>query len=175
MSYYKSKRDIVNHIKLSAISVAATTGYMLIDLSDVSNWPHINTGHIDIDNVHINFNPDASFKGTVAIGFLASVDASNGNLYEIYKWHFEQAIANDGIVLADKLDFGGEEHFFHCGTERHFGLIGINDTTFQTDVNIAGPDGNVSYPSGNGDLVLKIVRTAGIISVGIDLEYTTHP
>jgi len=54
-----------------------------------------------------------------------------------------------------------------------FGPITANDTTWQTDVNLQGPDGNTSFPSGNGDMVMLITQTAGDISVSLTVGYRT--
>ncbi len=48
-----------------------------------------------------------------------------------------------------------------------------DDPLFGTAVNNPGPDGN-NYNAHNGDIVLKITRTAGAIDLGITLEYDTH-
>ena len=172
--YYKNERSELNFVGLMATSFAVTTGFMLVDLSDVINWPHTNTGHIELDFVNINFNPDDNFNGSVAIGYLANVDAANGDLFEINRWVFEQGVDDIGAVYADSLNFGGKDAYFHCGAEHYFGYTNLGDVLFQTDVNLMGPNGNVAFPSGNGDLVMKITRTAGTISVGVSLGYTTH-
>ena len=44
-------------------------------------------------------------------------------------------------------------------------------SVFQTDVNLDGPDGNNSFPSGNGDLVMLVEVSAGTVDVSITLGY----
>jgi len=46
---------------------------------------------------------------------------------------------------------------------------------FQTDVNLGGPDdpATITYPSGDGDLVLLVDRTAGSVSVSVTIIYET--
>ena len=52
-----------------------------------------------------------------------------------------------------------------------FGPTTANSTVFQTDVDLEGPDGNTSYPSGNGDLVMTITRAATSVAVGVTIGY----
>ena len=61
-----------------------------------------------------------------------------------------------------------------CEVAHWFGPTTINDTAFQTDVNLIGPDGVTVYPSGSGDLIWRISRTAGNISGSITIGYRTH-
>ena len=66
-------------------------------------------------------------------------------------------------------------YFFGIALEaaHFFGPIAANDTTWQTDVNLQGPSGATSFPSGNGDLVMLITRSAQDISVSITVGYRT--
>lgn len=139
-------------VNLHAHNVTANKGFMLIDLSDTVNWPHEQTGRIIIKSVNLNINPDSNFDGDLYLGWLKNVDAASGDLSAIHVWHYDRK----GIALVDKLDFGGEGCQFDCNGERWFGEVYENDTTFQSDVNLVGPDGNVSYPSGDGDLVCQV-------------------
>lgn len=60
-------------------------------------------------------------------------------------------------------------------TNHWFGPTTADSTLFQTDVNLLGPDGNISFPSGAGDLVVIVERTAGAVDVSITLGYETVP
>lgn len=169
MSYAKTENGVVNYAGLHIDAVAATAGYMIIDLSDTTNWGHQQTGHIDLCCINVVFNPGATFDGHVDLGFLANVDASNGDLYVIKNWTFDSGITS-GIAFTDYVPFAGG--YFHCGTQRFFGYTHANDVLFQTDVNLIGPPGGAAaYPSGNGDLVLRVDRTAGSLSIGILVGY----
>jgi len=59
-------------------------------------------------------------------------------------------------------------------TDQWFGPTTANDATWQTDVDLTGPDGAVAYPSGDGDLVMKITRTASQTDVSVTILYTTQ-
>jgi hypothetical protein len=156
-------------IHLDAQGIAAEQGFMLIDLSDTTNWPHTNTGHIDIEYINIQVDGSTAYRGDVRIGWLENVDATNGDLNVLHTWHFDQAAG----VLVDSLSFGQAGHF-HAETDNWFGPTEANETLWQTDVNLQGPDGNTSYPSGDGDLVMKVERTAGTVDVSMLVGYSTE-
>lgn len=158
----------LNWIHLDAQDISADTAFMLVDLSDTGNWPHTGTAHLHIDFIHITINPDSSFTGDIKLGFLSNVDAANGDLNILHSWHMEQ----ERTTLVDVLPL--EFAQVHCRTSEWFGPTDANVGLFQTDENLQGPDGATAYPSGDGDLVLRIERTAGNIDLGVNVGYTTH-
>jgi len=155
------------HMDVDAQS--GTVGYMLVDLSDTTNWPHSNTGHIVLKQIVIQSSQSSSpaFLGDIEFGFLSSVDADNGDFNRIGVLHGDRATALGG----------GNFDFSSVGlgleVDEWFGPTSSNDATFQTDVNLLGPDGTTAYPSGNGDFVCKLVSSAGTISFGVTVIYTT--
>jgi len=157
----------VVHIDIEQ-SATTTTGYMVIDLSDTTNWPHTATGHIDIVYILINVNPTATFVGDIELGFLSSVDATNGDFNGIFEIHMDKK--QDSITQF--MNFGAFE--MSLETAHWFGPTTANDTIWQTDVNLAGPDGNTSFPSGNGDLVMLVTATTSDVAVGLTIGYRTH-
>ena len=154
-------------IHLDAEDVAATTGYMLINISDTANWPHTLTEHIVLEWYAINVNPSTAFRGDIEFGFLSSVDDTNGDFNILHTWH----IGQQGSQIIDKFDHSS--HGVDLKSTTMFGPSSANDTLFQTDVAIVGPDGN-TFNSGDGDMVLKIVRTSGSVDVGIVVGYITR-
>ncbi len=157
----------VEVVHLDAEDISATEGFMLVDLSDTTNWPHTNTGHIDVLFFIIATDPTGTFAGDVELGFLTNVDATNGDLNELFELHLGKQ--SDAEALAFNYGAFGVA----LETDHFFGPITANSTIWQTDVDLQGPDGNTSYPSGNGDLVMLITRTAGDISVSITIGYRT--
>ena len=157
----------VEVIHLDAEDISATAGFMLVDLSDTTNWPHTATGHIDILFFIVATDPSSNFAGDIEVGVLSSVDATDGDLHEVFELHLEKQ--SDSAALAFNYGAFGTA----LETAHFFGPITANDTTWQTDVDLQGPSGATSFPSGAGDLVMKIVQTAGDISVSITVGYRT--
>lgn len=156
------------YIHLDVNGIALTTGFMLVDLSDTTNWPHSATGHIDLLYMTVNIDPDASFQGDIFIGFLENVDGTDGDFHTIFSYQLDKKAE----PLVSFMNFNSFE--MTLMPARWFGPTTANDTTWQTDVNLVGPDGNASFPAGDGDLVVKVVRTAGEVSVGITVGYETY-
>lgn len=154
-------------IHLDAEDIVLTEGFMLIDLSDTTNWPHTATGHIDVLFITITTDPTSTFSGDIALGFLTNVGVANGDFNEFFEIHMEKKPEPD-IFVINYGAFG-----IALETDHFFGPITANDTTWQTDVSLQGPDGATSYPSGAGDMVMLISRTAGDISVSITIGYRT--
>ena len=155
-------------IHLDTGSVATQTAFMLVDISDTTNWKHTGTDHVIVDHILIEVDPDASYLGEIKIGFLTNVDATDGDFNQIID--FDMAKKSD--LAIEDLDFGSG---FHCQVSSHFGPIIANSTLFQTDVDLGGPDdpATITYPSGDGDLVMLVERSAGAADVSVTLVYET--
>lgn len=151
-------------IHLSVTGVATTTAYMLVDVSDTTNWKHTGTDHVHIDHLGMAIVPGTSFTGSVDIGFLTNVDATNGDFNELIGKEIGRAAA------ATFIDQNYHPHGLSAWTDEHFGPVTADSVLFQTDVALVGPDGN-SFNSGSGDLVLLVTRGAGTIDVAVTLTY----
>ena len=154
-------------VTLHGETIVATTGYMLIDISDTVTWPHTNTDRIFLHHLNYSLNPTNIFAGAIEIGFLTDVDTANGDFHILAGTHF---IAG-AIQLAQV--FGLTNGQVCCCEAQWFGPTDANDPLWQSNLDIEGPDGNVAYPSGHHDLVLKLTRTAGQCDFSITLGYTT--
>ena len=145
--------------------------YMLIDISDTSNWKHTNTGHINIEYIIVELDPTANFLGEVKIGFLENVDGDNGDFYNI----IDIDMKRKSDLLVENLNFGS--HGLDCESNHHFGPITVDSTLFRTSgANLGGPDapGTPTYPSGDGDLVMIIDGDGtNIVDVSITIGYET--
>ena len=152
-------------IHLDTQAIITQTAFMLIDLSDIINWPHSLTGHINLEYMILEVDPDSSYLGEVKLGFLSNVDATNGDFHQI----IDIDMARKSNLLVEVINFGS--YGFDCEADHHFGPIMADSTLFQTDVNLEGPDGATSYPSGNGDLAMIIERSAGSVDVSLTIGY----
>ncbi len=154
-------------IHLDADGISATTAFMLIDLSNTGTWPHTNTDHIVLDWYSINVNPTTAFRGDIEFGFLSSVDDTNGDFNILHTWHMDQ----QAMAIVDNFDHSS--HGIDLESSSMYGPKSSNDVLFQTDVAITGP-GGATHNSGDGDMALKITRTAGSVDVAIVVGYVTR-
>ena len=163
---------VPGHVDIEVVHIdvvgTATAGFMVVDLSDTTNWSHTDTGHIDIAYIIINVNPTTTFSGDIELGFLTNVDDTNGDFNGVLEIHMDKK--QDSIF--EMMNFGAFE--VSLETAHWFGPTDVNDTTWQTDVNLQGPDGAISFPSGNGDLVMKVEVGASEAAIGLTIGYRTH-
>ena len=157
------------HIDFTVTPNSTDIGYMLVDLSDTTNWPHTHTGEIVLEYIVIEIDPPNNFTGNFKIGYLKNVDATNGDMVVL----FGVDMATKSDLLNENIEFGS--HGIHCTDGNHFGPTMANNTVFQTDVNLGGPDdpSTLTYPSGDGDLVLYVTGNNHAVDVSITLGYET--
>ncbi len=166
-----SAHFIPGHVDIEVVhldaDVSAAQDFMLIDLSDTTNWPHSLTGHIDIVYILINVNPTTTFSGDIELGFLSDVGTEDGDFNPVFEIHMDKK--QDSIT--QMMNFGA----FEMSLEKThwFGTTTANDTAFQTDVALTGPDGG-TFNSGNGDMVMRIEVGASSVAVGLTIGYRTH-
>jgi hypothetical protein len=157
-------------IQFDVKTASTLIAYQLIDISNAAIWPHTNTGEIVIEYIILQVSPDTNFTGEVKIGYLTNVDADNGDFNQI----LDIDMSRKSGLFHENMDFG--THGVHCTDEHHFGPKLINNTLFQTDTNLGGPDdpATLTYPSGDNDLVL-IVDGDGTntVAVSITIGYET--
>lgn len=171
--YWKSPDEIMNFAGLRVADLGATTAYMVVDLSDTTNWKHQHTGHLDLHFLSIMINATSTFVGNVCVGFLGNVDATQGDIAVVKTYSFGAGLTQ-GVAITDHVNFDGINSYIHCGAERCFLPYYENNTAFQTDVNLIGPSGNAAYPSGDGDIAMLVNVTAGNVSIGLLVGYVSH-
>jgi hypothetical protein len=152
-------------VHIDVQNISAQTAFMLIDLSDTTNWPHTETGHVNLEYIVLEVDPDASYLGEVKLGFLTNVDGTNGDFNQV----FDVDMAKKSDLLVETINFGS--HGMDLEITHWFGPTIANSTLFQTDVNLLGPDGATSYPSGDGDLVMLVERSAGTVDISVTMGY----
>lgn len=154
------------HLDVAVPSIASVA-YMLVDVSDTTNWKHTNTSEIVLEYINLEVDPGSTFVGEVKIGYLKNVDATNGDFVTLFDIDMKKSAA----LFVETIDFGS--HGVHCTDTHHFGPTSANSTLFQTDVNLGGPDDptTLTYPSGSGDLVL-LVTGSGAGNAGVDVSIT---
>jgi hypothetical protein len=156
------------HMDISTNS--ASIAYMLIDLSDTTNWKHTNTGQIIIKYIAVMADPASNFLGDIRIGFLKNVDGTNGDFHDIFNIN----MARKSDLTIRNFNFGSDA--LHCTDTQHFGTVVADSILFQTDTNLGGPDDSttLAYPSSDGDLVMIVSGDgANLIDVSITIGYET--
>lgn len=157
----------IRTVHLDAQNLALTSNFMLISLDSTGIWKHTETSLIHVDWLAVNINPSSSFRGDVYIGYLENTTATTGDLHIVKTYHVEQA----GNQIQAFLSFSGA-HLI-CSSDYHYGPIIANDSSFGNNARLLGPSGYTHFGCYDGDLVMRVARTAGNTDVGITLGYHT--
>lgn len=162
------------------LSVAAnsSTAAVVIDLSNTVNWPHKQTGQINISSFRLELDKAAASTTTVKIGVMNYVDTSSGSVTWFYAKENGLNASNTGNV--DPLAF--QPNFIQCkiqpstitATSGATPYMLSNDTTslsttYQTDVVLPTPFGNAA--PGFGDIVMSVSNGTAIVVVEIEIQY----
>ena len=175
----------VAHLSLEAI--AATTRYVLVDLSDTTNYPHSKTSELHILGIEVDLETHATGAFDLWFGAIIEVDASNGTANWIHVLHAEEDTnATDSAgVLHRSIDctLGGrnpEGWNLQVASDLLTRIITnsqeAGDTGWQTDVALASPAGAAAGATGKpgpGDFVLKVEEVAdtGTLDASITVLY----
>lgn len=159
------------HFHLAGLGVA-TTRYILIDISDTTNYPHNNTDYAHIEWIELEVDGSAAAAYTVNLGFLENVDADNGDRYIVKHWSGTRTAGQSIRQLDNLYPNGWRMRSENLATH----AISLNDANYQTDVNLPSTlsPGVADTPSGNSDVILEIDVTAGTIDIAFEIGYHSH-
>jgi len=165
--------------------LAADEAFVLIDLSDTTNFPHTETGKIRLYtlDVVIEAQTMTSGEGILYIGVITEVDASNGST----EWLWVMPVE----TYLEATDDTDRRHYrFHYPWGLDLEVDGTNDTLanvvsntgdsgdtdWQTDTDLDSPAGDTTNAPGDGDLVMLWDETADglTVSICVTVEYTTE-
>jgi len=163
-------------------AIAATTPYVLVDLSDTTNYHHVETDRMHILGFHITAIPSTTGNWSIHIGMISEVDASNGTADWFYGIRFSQilyvdsnrdfslgGINGEGLALISV----GDAPARFVTNDQQAGSI-----NWQTDVGLASPLGAAGGATGKpgvGDLVMLVTENSGssTLSVDVTVQYYT--
>ncbi len=156
-------------VSFGVAGVATTTGYVLIDLSDSTNYPHTETGRVDIDWIIVDYLGDNSCVGSIEVGFVASITSSNADWHSLAKAHLDKKETERPI----QINFN-PQHIV-CSTAEHLSggtMFHNDDTTFQDDTALTATYATATPAV--GDLICKVTLSAGSVGFAISIGYHTQ-
>lgn len=176
----EGRGDVVQHAHVGQATLHFTVEglevgihrFILIDISDTANYPHINTDYVHIEWLHTEIDGNNQADYTSCIGFLKNVDASNGDRYALSCVSGTKTAGQSIRLFENYYPNGYRLRSESIVTSN----ISLNDTAYQTDVNLKSTLNPITAdtPAGNGDVILEIVVNAGVVNANIDLGYHTH-
>jgi hypothetical protein len=178
----------------TAAAVNLTTTTILVDLSDTTNWPHKETGQINLSGIRVDFDKPADSSATVKVGLVTFVNTSTGNVTWVHISGRSKNVSNTGADATQT--FGpyfaklkvNESVATAAGTNRADGVTPfiiasetsktLGSTLYQKDVVLPTLRSTQVAP-GLGDVILELTNHAGIgsastLNVRVELQYHTE-
>lgn len=173
-----TERERNVRVSLSGSITAATTAfYGFIDLSDNVNWPHDATGRIDISTISIQVDKASAARGTIALGIITRINATNADIAFIAGNSFTQ---NDTISVDVAHNFSPSQ--LKCdvvsGKLSHIKASGVllNVAAVNTATPIPFGPGGATFVPAVGDAVIRLATTtAGDVAWSMSAFYHDHP
>lgn len=172
-------------VTLGAEAIAASTPYVLVDLSDITNFPHGNTAEIHLLGLILTTEKASDGAFDIWLGVVTENDATDGSVTWVHCFHVEHVFnaTDDDDRYAREIDFtlGGSipegiNLNVTSGALTKFAsnLTQADNASWQNDVNRTSPVGATTKP-GVGDLVMWVEETAdgGTLDFCITAIYST--
>jgi len=161
-------------------ALTADEAYVLVDLSDTTNFPHTETGKIRLLRIEVDWEADTNGTGKLYIGVISEVDATNGTAIwlDAIRMHTDE----DGTDSTDKRHLVREYYGLDLEVDTANDILyhvvtnstQAGNVNWQTDVALDSPVGNTSSAPGEGDLVAWLDYTAGNVYFTIKAFYWTE-
>ena len=161
-----------NGYSVFSSDVSTTTDFIVIDISDTTNYPHVSTSYIHTENMFFNVDATSDADYTIDLGWLENVDGTNGDFYSVYSFGGTKKTGNSASISINHAPNSPRL----ISTKVLVSNKSLNDTAFQTDVNLGSTiaPGTANVPSGSGDMVVRVTINAGSIGLTIGIGYHTH-
>ena len=140
--------------------ISATTRYILVDRSDIANFPHDTDAALRIETLILHLKKlAAAGVWVVRIGVVEEVDATNGSVK-----FFHSVVLGDQPSIDLVIPFSNSKRLGMSLDPANTQFVSTADvsgsTNWQTDVNLVNPAGTTVGP-GAGDIVIEIEEVAG--------------
>ncbi len=133
----------------AAINVAADTFYIIVDLSDTTNYPHGNTVGIDLNQVSITARQLNDGYGFM-LGVINSIDGSGSTIVPIYQAHIPSTLNTINSTI--NYPFGGVDLEVFGTTVTGLLSADVTIAAVTTSTDLSSPAGTVN--ASVGDLLL---------------------
>lgn len=180
------RRPNIWPVNLGVQAVAASTPYVLVDLDDVTNFPHADANWLNLLALQLNTEKASDGAFDIWVGVITENDGTDGTAQWIHVFHIE-AIGNpvdstdrfvdcvdftnggatpDGIIC--KVTSGAMPYF--AGNQ-----VDADNVNWQNDTNRTSPVGATTKP-GVGDIVVWVEEVSGTGTIDFSLTawYEDH-
>jgi len=166
---------------LRKADIADDEYFVLVDLSDSTQFPHTETGKIRLYSITLTSEKATDGQFIFYFGVIIEVDGTDGSTKHILVVDLESVLnptdSTDRFVYQFKWD-GGIDLEVSAGAMVNVVSNGgeTDDVEWNTGSALDSPVGDTSNAPGAGDLVLFVDETggSGTVSFTVTVEYTTE-
>lgn len=175
----QGRMDVIQHahadntaVHFNVEAITASQDFILVDISDTTNYKHQNTDWIHLEWLRISTDGSGPADYFIEIGFLENVDGTDGDFYPITSISGSNTAGRSVDVIFPFYPNGAKCSSDHVVTS----TLSQNDTAFNTATNLASTldPATADTPSGDNDLVMRVTRNAGEVDISVDFAYHTH-
>lgn len=153
------------------------TDFVLIDRDDTVNFPHDDTGRIDISTINLHLaqgsgNPDGEF----IMGVITRIDGVDADICWAFVVDFNLPNNDD---LREDFNFAPSQLKFEVDSGNTTRIItnytSLNDSAFNTVTPMPSPRGAATVTPAVGDVVCRLTNGAGDLRLFIGVMYHGEP
>lgn len=147
-------------VVMANASYSADTYKILVDLSDTTNFPHTETGSVNISNLKVTVDPASNSVGSVMVGAITRIDGTDADIEYLFSVPFGKSPTR---ILSINNFSPSELKFEVSGGTLVHALTG----SFENNVTAVNTGGTLSVTGGGtatpavGDVVVKFDHTSG--------------
>lgn len=180
---YVQGRGNTKFASLVKADLAADEGFVIIDLSDTTQFPHTETGRIRLYSLKVNGEKASDGQYIVYFGVITELDADNGST----KWFLGLNLeaVNNPTDSTDRFSFEFEWPYgldleVDSDNDKPYNFVSnaghSGDTTWQNDTALDSSVADTDAIPNDGDLVMFVDETggSGTISISVLAEYITE-
>ena len=175
--------SVVANLGLEA--VAASTAYVLIDLSDATNFPHTPTNYIDLLALFLNAEKAGDGVYDLWVGVVTENDNTDGSVNWLHVFHLQHVVNSTDSTdrFAQSVDFtlgGANADGLRCqivsGSQK--GFVGnqtqADNANWDANTNRVGPAGNAMPAVGDIVVWAEEVSGTGTLDFSLTAIYEAH-
>lgn len=181
--YTKQKEYSIWISSVSPTGFSGTTSYILIDLSDTTNWPHKDKGEIHITSIYSDIDKAAASTSSVRMGVINMVSPSTGSITWFNGIRSGNNVSNTDILFQyDQTDYGLNLKINKNATQGINGttpyLLSTEKTNGSSAINLSTgmPTIQSGYAlPGVGDVIIEFAKAGTAITYNLLIKYYTQP
>jgi len=152
--------------------------FVLVDKDDTVNFPHSNTGRIDISTINLHLaQTNGSPDGEFIMGVITRIDGVDADICWVFVVDFN--LPNNGADLREDFNFAPSQLKFEVDSGNTTRIItnytSLNDSAFNTATPMPSPRGAASVTPAIGDIVCRLTNGAGDLRLFIGVMYHGEP